>query len=69
LSAVRKGRPASGVVSLACRAAAAHGLQKTGIVQVAPPQTLAVWKASPEKLEARRKTARKNRLPKHRMRV
>ena len=30
LSAVRKGRSASGVVSLARRAAAGHGLQKTG---------------------------------------
>ena len=33
-----------------------------------PPKTLAVWKVSPEKLEARRITARKNRMPKHRMR-
>src|SRR5437899_9391325 len=32
------------------------------------PQTLAVWKGSPEKLEARRITTRKNRMPKHRMR-
>src|SRR6266849_7752656 len=70
LSAVRKGRSASGVVSLACRASAGHGLQKTEwrLVQVAPPQTLAGWKVSPEKLEARRITARKNRMPKHRMR-
>jgi uncharacterized protein YdhG (YjbR/CyaY superfamily) len=32
------------------------------------PPTLAVWKGSPEKLEARRITAKKNRMPKHRMR-
>jgi uncharacterized protein YdhG (YjbR/CyaY superfamily) len=38
------------------------------LVQVAPPQTLAVWKVSPEKLEARRITAKKTRMPKHRMR-
>jgi uncharacterized protein YdhG (YjbR/CyaY superfamily) len=37
------------------------------LVQVAP-QTLAVLEVSPEKLEARRITARKNRMPKHRMR-
>src|SRR5579872_3850521 len=70
LSAVRKGRSAARVVSLACRAAAGHGLQKTEwrLVQLAPPQTLAVRKVSPEKLEARRITARINRMPKHRMR-
>src|ERR1035438_9617745 len=36
LSAVGKGRSASRVVSLACRAAAGHGLQKTGMAFTLP---------------------------------
>src|ERR1700688_2508852 len=70
LSAVRKGRSASRVVSLACRGAAGHGLQKT-VTATRPrfaPKRLRLWKVSPEKLEHRRITARKNRMPKHRMR-